>query len=111
MTQALLDRVLEPFVECLTREAAQKLVNLRAEPQAQARLDELADKANEGQLSAEERAEYDRAYAEPSSRPRSVNAFERPERRPVSVSESSRHAWVRARPPWLGSRPAVSAPR
>jgi hypothetical protein len=63
MSQPLLDRVLEPFVECLTREAAQKIVNLRAEPQVQARLDELADKANEGQLSNEERAEYDRYLA------------------------------------------------
>jgi hypothetical protein len=63
MSQALLDRVLEPFVECLTREAAQKIVNLRADPQDQARVDELADKANEGQLSDEERAEYERYLA------------------------------------------------
>jgi hypothetical protein len=63
MSQALLDRVLEPFVECLTREAAQKIVNLRADPHDQARVDELADKANEGQLSDEERAEYDRYLA------------------------------------------------
>jgi hypothetical protein len=63
MSHALLDRVLEPFVECLTREAAQKIVNLRAEPQAQARLDELADKANEGHRTDEERAEYNRYLA------------------------------------------------
>jgi hypothetical protein len=63
MSEALLDRVLEPFVECLTREAAQKIVNLRADPETQARVDELADKANEGQLSEEERAEYDRYLA------------------------------------------------
>ncbi len=56
---AAFDRILDPLVECLTREAAQKIVNLRADPETQAKLDDLADKANEGQLSDEERAEYD----------------------------------------------------
>jgi hypothetical protein len=63
MTQRMFDRVLEPLVECLTREAAQKIVNLRADPETQAKVDKLADKANEGQLSDEERAEYDRYLA------------------------------------------------
>lgn len=56
----VLDRVLDPFTECLTPEVAQRIVNLRADAPTQARLDELADKANEGQLSAPEKAEYDR---------------------------------------------------
>ena len=56
----VLDRILDPFTECLTPDVAQRIVNLRADFQTQARLDELADKANEGQLSALEKAEYDR---------------------------------------------------
>jgi hypothetical protein len=59
----LLERVLEPFAECLTPEAARKIVDLRADRETQAKLDELADKANEGQLSDEDRAEYDRFLA------------------------------------------------
>jgi hypothetical protein len=47
-------------MECLTPEVATNLVNLRADVKTQGRLDELADKANEGQLSPEEQAEYDR---------------------------------------------------
>jgi hypothetical protein len=54
-----LDRVLEPIADCLTPDVAAKLVALRADPQTQARVDELADKANEGTLSTEERTEYD----------------------------------------------------
>jgi len=56
----VLDRVLDPFTECLTREVAERVVNLRADAEVQARVDDLADKANEGLLSDEERAEYDK---------------------------------------------------
>ena len=59
MSQSLLDRVIEPLTECLTPEAARKIVAIRADVQTQARVDELADKANEGQLTDKERAEYD----------------------------------------------------
>jgi len=55
-----LDCVLEPITDCLTPDAAAKLVSLRADAETQARVDELAEKANEGTLSTEERAEYDR---------------------------------------------------
>ena len=57
---SVLDRVLDPFTSCLTPEVAQRIVDLRADTQTQARLDELADKANEGQLSADEQMEYDK---------------------------------------------------
>ena len=40
-------------------EAAKKLLGLRASPEAQRRMDELARKCNEGELTAEERAEYE----------------------------------------------------
>ena len=56
----VLDRVLDPFTECLTPEVAQRIVNLQADAQTQARVDELAEKANEGQLSAMDAAEYNR---------------------------------------------------
>ena len=54
----ILDQVLTPFTECLTPEVAQRIIEMRASSETQSRLDELADKANEGQLSALEEAEY-----------------------------------------------------
>lgn len=54
-------KLLEPLASCLTPEVAQQVVALRADPEVQARLDDLADKAdkaNEGRLSAEESQEY-----------------------------------------------------
>jgi hypothetical protein len=54
-----LDRLLDPVSRCLTPEAARALVNLRADPSIQARLDELADKNTENRLSPEEREQYD----------------------------------------------------
>lgn len=59
----ILERALDPLVECLTPEAARKLVDLRADPVTQSRVDELADRANEGLLTPEERAEYDKFRA------------------------------------------------
>jgi hypothetical protein len=58
-TAEILEQVLDPFVECLTPESARKIVGLRAAPEAQSRLDQLADRANEGQLTSKEQAEYD----------------------------------------------------
>jgi hypothetical protein len=54
-----LDRLLGPISRCLTPEVAQKLVQLRADPKLQERLDLLADKCTEGQLTPEEREEYE----------------------------------------------------
>ena len=39
-------------------EFAEKLAALRATPQVQARIDELAEKSSEGQLTPDERIEY-----------------------------------------------------
>jgi hypothetical protein len=55
----ILDRVFEPLGRCLTPAAARKLVALRADPTVQARIDDLAAKANEGQLTDDERSEYE----------------------------------------------------
>jgi hypothetical protein len=62
-TAEMLEQVLDPFVDCLTPEAARKIIALRADPDLQARLDELADGANEGTLTAEEQAEYEKFRA------------------------------------------------
>ena len=59
MNTTVLDRFLGPFTECLTPEVAQRIVNLQLDAQSQARLDELAAKANEGQLTDDERQEYE----------------------------------------------------
>lgn len=54
----LLDRLLDPVGRCLSRRAARELVCLRGDDEVQAYVRELAEKCNEGTLSAEERAEY-----------------------------------------------------
>ena len=56
---SVLDRVLDPLAECLTPDAARRIVDQRADEDTQALFDELADKANEGQLTTEERGTYD----------------------------------------------------
>jgi hypothetical protein len=53
-----IDRLVEPVARILTPEVARSLIRLRAEAAVQARMDELAQKCNEGQLTAEERDEY-----------------------------------------------------
>jgi hypothetical protein len=62
-TTEILEQVLDPFVECLTPESARKIVALRAAPEAQARLEQLADRANEGELTPVEQAEYEKFRA------------------------------------------------
>jgi hypothetical protein len=54
-----LERLLDPVADCLTPEVAQRIAALRANPQTQARIDDLADRHREGGLSDEELAEYD----------------------------------------------------
>jgi hypothetical protein len=63
MDATLLDRLIEPFAQCLTTDAAQKIAAIRADDELQRRVDELADKANRGAVTEEERAEYDRYLA------------------------------------------------
>jgi hypothetical protein len=54
-----LDRVLDPVGSALGPEAAQRLIALRANPEVQQRVDELAERANEGEITPEERSEYE----------------------------------------------------
>jgi hypothetical protein len=55
---AVLEKLLEPLGVCLTPEVARKIIRLRADPQSQARIEELARKSRNGTLSPSERAEY-----------------------------------------------------
>ncbi len=57
-TEAM-ERLLSPVGDCLTPEVAERIVALRAEPDVQARIDDLAARANEGRLTDGEQAEYD----------------------------------------------------
>ena len=54
-----LDLLLEPVTRCFTVEMAKRLVSLPPDPTVQARIAELAEKANEGQLTDVDRAEYE----------------------------------------------------
>ena len=58
---AVLRRALEPIGDCLTPGASRQLLKLRLDKKSQARLDELADKCTEGELTIDERAEYESA--------------------------------------------------
>jgi hypothetical protein len=55
----VLDEVLDPVARCFTPDVARQIADLRAGPRLQARLDELAAKANEGALSEQERRQYE----------------------------------------------------
>ena len=54
-----LDGLLEPLSRCLDIESAQRIVELRVAAPVQERIDALAERANEGTLSDDERLEYE----------------------------------------------------
>jgi hypothetical protein len=58
-TDSILSRLLEPVGRMMPVEFAEGLSALRATPDVQARIDELADRCKEGELTPEERAEYE----------------------------------------------------
>lgn len=57
-TISYLDRFLDPMADAFTPELARRIVALRAEPELQAYIDDLADKANRGTLTPEEERDY-----------------------------------------------------
>ena len=63
---AVLDEMLEPVSRCFGLETDRALVGLRESEQTRARVAALAGKCNEGQLTSEERAEYE-AYVQAST--------------------------------------------
>ena len=58
-TTSVLDRMLDPLSRCFDAESAQRVAELRIDPVVQSRVDILAERANEGLLTTEERAEYE----------------------------------------------------
>jgi len=57
------DRATNPVFEILSRDQALHIADFHADEELQARIEELANKANEGELSDEELAEYE-GYAQ-----------------------------------------------
>lgn len=55
---AAFDRGVRPVMEIVLPEKAEEVVHFRADPELQGRIEELASKSTEGQLSEAERAEY-----------------------------------------------------
>jgi hypothetical protein len=53
-----LDQLIAPLGDCLTAESAQRLLELKADPTLQARVDDFAERHSRGELTAEEQAEY-----------------------------------------------------
>jgi ribonuclease HI len=54
-----LERLLDPLTNCFSREGAQRILSLRIDSAAQAKLDEFAARNKEGRLTSQERAEYE----------------------------------------------------
>jgi hypothetical protein len=54
-----LDDLLDPMSRCLDAESARRVAEFRIDPAVQARIDILAERANNGVLSEEERTEYE----------------------------------------------------
>ena len=54
-----LDGLLDPFSRCLDAESAQRVAEFRIDPAVQARIDALAERANDGVLRDQEREEYE----------------------------------------------------
>ena len=54
-----LAKILDPVAQCFTPEVAKRVAELRADPPVQARIEELAEKCNDGTITPEEMAEYD----------------------------------------------------
>ena len=54
----MIDRMLNPVSQAMTGDAARRLLDLRADPELQAQLAELADLANDGRLTPEQRSDY-----------------------------------------------------
>jgi hypothetical protein len=57
-TETILTRLLDGLADCFTPEFARRLLEFKADRIAQARVDYLAERCNEGLLTPEERAEY-----------------------------------------------------
>jgi hypothetical protein len=57
-TASALDRFLEPITSCFTPQVAERIAQLQLDPELLARIEQLAEKANEGVLTPAEDEEY-----------------------------------------------------
>jgi hypothetical protein len=57
-TASSLDRLLDPVMSCFTPQVAQRIVDLRLDPELTKRIEYLASRANEGALTPDEEDEY-----------------------------------------------------
>jgi hypothetical protein len=57
-TMSYLDRFLDPVTDAFTPEVAQRIVDLRADPQIEEEIESLRHKANSGTLTSQEDAAY-----------------------------------------------------
>jgi len=55
----ILERIFQPVGDVLTPGAAERIVSWKIDAETQQRIDELADKSNNGTLTSDEVAEYD----------------------------------------------------
>jgi hypothetical protein len=58
-TATPLDSLLDLFSRCWDAESARRVTQFRVDPAVQTRLDILAERANDGVLNGDERAEYE----------------------------------------------------
>jgi hypothetical protein len=56
---AMLDQLLDPFAQCLDAESARRVAEFGIAPEVQAQVGVLAERANEGELTEDERADYE----------------------------------------------------
>lgn len=63
---AAFDRATEPVLRIVSRDQAAQIIDFHGDEDLQRRIEELAEKANEGELTEEERAEYE-GYVEANS--------------------------------------------
>lgn len=59
MSTSALNGLLDPFASSLDPSALRQILEFRISPEVQARVDELAERANRGDLTPEEDAEYE----------------------------------------------------
>jgi hypothetical protein len=59
IASSVLDRFLDPVAACFSADVARRIVELKIDPDLQARLEVLATKANSGTLDASEVQEYE----------------------------------------------------
>jgi hypothetical protein len=59
MSPQVLDALLDPLSQCLDLASARRVAAFEVDPAVQARVQSLAERANNGELDEEERAEYE----------------------------------------------------